>query len=241
MHINSYRFELNKKRIEHILGLNNGSSDLFNYYLVSSKIYNTMYASPTLICIPDISGFTKFMSDVDIELAAKVIPTLLNNIIYSNELDFKVSEIEGDAILFYRTGSLPTFNDLINQMRFFYTEFYKQLKSLDESFSHLIKGNDIPEILGLKIILHYGKAVSAVSIGSRIKLMGEDVIIAHRLLKNNIPLDEYLLISDAVLNEYKDEIIDKNFEWDELLTEEEEYKHIGEVGYRFIKLKPLIN
>lgn len=200
-----------------------------------------MDTSPTLICIPDISGFTKFMSDVDIELAAKVIPSLLNNIIYSNELDFKVSEIEGDAILFYRTGKLPAFKDLIHQMRFFYTEFYKQLKSLDNSYSHLIKDHDIPEILGLKIILHFGKAVSAVSIGSRIKLMGEDVIIAHRLLKNNISLDEYLLISDAVLDEYKENIIDKNFEWGELLNEEAQYKHIGDVGYSFIKLKPLTN
>lgn len=196
--------------------------------------------SPTLICIPDISGFTKFMSNVDIELAAKVIPSLLNNIIYSNEIDLKVSEIEGDAVLFYRTGKLPPFKDLIKQMRFFYTEFYKQLNSLDKSFSHLIKDNDIPEILGLKIILHYGKTVSAVSIGSRIKLMGEDVIIAHRLLKNNIPYDEYLLISDALLDEYKDEVIDKNFGWGELLTEEEEYKHIGEIGYSFVKLEPLL-
>lgn len=197
-----------------------------------------MESSPTLICIPDISGFTKFMSDVDIEIASKVIPALLNKIIYSNEIDLKVSEIEGDAILFYRTGKLPRFKELIEQMRFFYTEFYKQLKSLDESFSHLIKDNDIPEILGLKIVLHYGKTVSPVSIGSRIKLMGEDVIIAHRLLKNNIPLDEYLLISNTLLDEYKDEVIDKNFGWGELLSQEEQYKHIGEIGYNYVKLEP---
>ena len=199
-----------------------------------------MEMSPTLICIPDISGFTKFMSDVDIELAAKVIPSLLNNIIYSNELDFKVSEIEGDAVLFYRTGKLPTFEDLINQMRLFYTEFYKQIDTLDERFSHKIKDDDIPEILGLKIVLHFGKAIGAVPIGKRIKLMGEDVIIAHRLLKNNIPINEYLLLSDTLLDEYKDKNIYDNFNWGKLIKEEEKYKHLGEIGYSYVNLTPLV-
>ena len=199
-----------------------------------------MEMSPTLICIPDISGFTKFMSDVDIELAAKVIPSLLNNIIYSNKIGLKVSEIEGDAVLFYRTGELPTFYDLINQMQLFYTEFYKTLDSLDHRFSHLIKEQDIPDILGLKIILHYGESVSAVSIGSRIKLMGEDVIVAHRLLKNNVPHEEYLLISETLLNEYKDTAIYKNVIWSRSIQQEEKYKHIGEVGYSYIELKSLL-
>ncbi|WP_299125762.1 DUF2652 domain-containing protein [uncultured Winogradskyella sp.] len=197
--------------------------------------------SPTLICIPDISGFTKFMSDVDISLTSKVIPSLLNNIIYANKLDLKVSEIEGDAVLFYRTGELPPFEDLINQMRLFYTRFYEQLEVLGKRFSHKINGDDIPERLGLKIVLHYGKSVGSVAIGSRIKLMGEDVIIAHRLLKNNIPIDEYLLLSDTLLDEYKDEKIYANFDWGRLIKEEEAYKHIGEIGYSYVNLTPLVD
>ena len=80
-----------------------------------------MKASPTLICIPDISGFTEFMSDTDFELASKVIPSLLNNIIYSNEIGLKVSEIEGDAVLFYKTGEMPSLTKLYDQCVDFYT------------------------------------------------------------------------------------------------------------------------
>lgn len=68
-----------------------------------------MKALPTLLCIPDISGFTQFMSKTDFELSSKVIPSLLNKIVYSNEIGLKISEIEGDAVLFYRTGELPSF------------------------------------------------------------------------------------------------------------------------------------
>ncbi len=199
-----------------------------------------MEAEPTLICIPDISGFTQFMSSTDIELSSKVIPSLLNKVIYANKLELRVSEIEGDAILFYRTGPLPTFTELVYQCRLFYTEFYKQLKKLKKKYNKVPGGEKIPDILGLKIVLHYGKQISAVPIGKNIKLMGEDVIIAHRLLKNKIPIEEYILLSEDLLSEYKDTTIERNFGWGDLHDRETEYKHIGEVNYSYIDLKPLV-
>lgn len=198
-----------------------------------------MKPSPTLLCIPDISGFTEFMSSTDIELSSKVIPSLLNKIIYSNEIDLRVSEIEGDAVLFYRTGKLPKFEDLINQCRYFYTEFYEQLHKLHREFKHDVEGGAIPEVLGLKIVLHYGQEISAVPIGKNIKLMGEDVIMAHRLLKNDVPFEEYILISEKVLDEYKDEVIERNFGWGILKEIETEYRHLGEISYSYINLRPL--
>ncbi|SEL95127.1 Protein of unknown function [Aquimarina amphilecti] len=199
-----------------------------------------MDAIPTLLCIPDISGFTQFMSTTNIELSSKVIPSLLNRVIYANKLDLKVSEIEGDAILFYKTGALPTFTELIYQCRLFYTEFYEQLKILHKQYIDIDGGRSIPEILGLKIVLHYGNEISAVPIGKNIKLMGEDVIIAHRLLKNKIPINEYILLSESLLSEYKDTTIERNFGWGKLHDRETSYKHIGEVNYSYINLQPLV-
>lgn len=199
-----------------------------------------MKAAPTLICIPDISGFTQFMSETDFELSSKVIPTLLNNIIYSNEIGLKVSEIEGDAVLFFKQGRLPPFSALIDQCRYFYTEFYKQLENLRKKYADNKDASVIPEILGLKIILHFGTEVAPTQVGSRIKLFGEDLIVAHRLLKNEIPLDEYILISEALTNQYKDEIIDYNLSWGKRIETDEHYKHVGTVNYSYISLKPLI-
>ncbi len=50
--------------------------------------------------------------------------------------------------------------------------------------------------LRLKAILHYGKAVFA-TLRNFHKLAGEDVILAHRLLKNSIPSGEYVLETDS--------------------------------------------
>ncbi|MFK7783009.1 DUF2652 domain-containing protein [Psychroserpens sp.] len=193
----------------------------------------------TLICIPDISGFTRFMSDTNIELSSKVIPALLNEIIYANDIGLKVSEIEGDAVLFFKKGALPPFIDLINQCKTFFTQFYKQLDVLSKKYSQERGIDNVPE-LGLKIILHYGEDVESVQIGSHIKLMGEDVIVAHRLLKNDIKEDEYLLVSEVLLSQYKNEVIERNFGWGKLQDDEERYKHLGEINYSYVKMNKLL-
>lgn len=195
--------------------------------------------STTLICIPDISGFTRFMSETDIELSSKVIPALLNNIIYTNDIGLKVSEIEGDAVLFFKRGELPSFKDLINQCKLFFTEFYQQLDVLSKQYSEEKGIDNVPE-LGLKIILHCGEDVESVQIGNRIKLMGEDVIVAHRLLKNDIQEEEYLLISEQLLDQYKNSVIERNFGWGELEDDEERYKHLGEIKYSYVKMHKLL-
>ena len=198
-----------------------------------------MKPSPTLLCIPDISGFTRFMHDVDIEVSSQVIPSLLNKIIYSNSLKLKVSEIEGDAVLFYRSGELPDFVDLVDQCKSFYTKFYEQMKVLLVKFKETHSDVDFPEKLGLKIVLHYGPEIGMVQIGNRIKLMGEDVITAHRLLKNDIPIDEYILISEQLLSQYDTDKINGNFNWDTLKEGKLEEKDLGTLNYRYINLKPL--
>ncbi|MFD0860616.1 DUF2652 domain-containing protein [Sungkyunkwania multivorans] len=194
----------------------------------------------TLICLPDISGFTRFMSEIDLELSSKVIPALLNNIIYSNEIGLKVSEIEGDAVLFYRSGSLPTLKSLIDQSKHFYTQFYHRMETLLVKFDHHEESKRIPKMLGLKIIMHYGKDVSLVPIGKRIKLIGEDVITAHRLLKNSIQIDEYLLLSEKLLSDYNEEGIEERLSWDQLKKGSDRYDHLGNVDYRYIDLTNLI-
>lgn len=196
-------------------------------------------AAPTLICIPDISGFTKFMSDTNFELSSKVIPSLLNKIVYSNEIGLKISEIEGDAVLFYRNGELPSLKDLVSQCKFFYTEFYKQLHALRARYKKDKDSDIIPKMLGLKIVLHYGKEVGLVPVGKRIKLIGEDVITAHRLLKNNIKLDEYILLSEDLLSNYDRKKVNGSFDWSALKDGELEVEHIGKIKYSYISLVPL--
>lgn len=199
-----------------------------------------MKGQPMLLCIPDISGFTEFMSEIDFELSSKIVPSLLNKIIYSNEIGLKISEIEGDAVLFFRSGELPTFIDLISQCKFFYTEFYKQLLLLKEQNGSSKGASKIPKILGLKIVLHFGDEVAQAPIGNRVKLMGEDVIVVHRLLKNNLDIDEYILISQELMDQYRIRGEQHDFDWDELKNGYLQIDHIGKVNFNYLTLTPPI-
>ncbi len=61
-----------------------------------------------LIFIPDISGFTRFVTETETRHASHIISELIEAILESNQLDLSVSEIEGDAVLFYRLGRPPS-------------------------------------------------------------------------------------------------------------------------------------
>lgn len=193
---------------------------------------------PALICIPDMTGFTRFMSETDIDFSRKVIPPLLQTIVNSNVLGLKLSEIEGDAVLFYRTGKLPTLKELVEQCKMFYIDFGYRLTKIKRQHADDYKKHVSSSRLGLKIIVHYGE-VSLSPIGDRIKLFGEDVITAHRLLKNSVPDQEYLLLTEKFLSNYTKEEIEEVFHWGKLEGHRDEYTHIGKVTYRYISLESL--
>lgn len=197
-----------------------------------------MDTRPTLICIPDISGFTRFMGEIDFELSTKIIPSLLNKIIYSNEIGLKISEIEGDAVLFYRSGELPSLKGLMDQCIYFYTEFYKQMHVLRNKNNGHEGADRIPELLGLKIILHFGEEVGLVPIGKNIKLMGEDIIVAHRLLKNTIPTDEYILFSKDILSYYSKEEKEEFQNSTSLISGNIQVDHLGQIDFKYVDLLP---
>ncbi|MGE5810421.1 MAG: DUF2652 domain-containing protein, partial [Ignavibacteria bacterium] len=52
-----------------------------------------------LLFIPDISGFTRFINQVEVEHSRLIIQELLEIIINSNSIGLQISEVEGDAIL----------------------------------------------------------------------------------------------------------------------------------------------
>jgi len=55
-----------------------------------------------LLCIADISGFTHFVRNTDLESGSSITQALMKAIIDSNILGLQVSEIEGDAVFFYK-------------------------------------------------------------------------------------------------------------------------------------------
>ncbi|MEO6132014.1 MAG: DUF2652 domain-containing protein, partial [Saprospiraceae bacterium] len=77
-----------------------------------------------LIFIPDISGFTQFVTDTEINHSRHIIEELLDILIEANQIGLEISEIEGDAILFYRFGDAPDAEALLKQVRQMFNDFH---------------------------------------------------------------------------------------------------------------------
>ena len=158
---------------------------------------NKAEATDSLIFIPDISGYTKFVNSTEINHARHIIEELLEVIIDANDIGLELSEIEGDALLFYRRGKAPTAPELLAQVEKMYVAFHRHLKKYETqricSCGACCSANN----LNLKFVAHYGEMAEK-QVKGRPVLFGADVIMAHRLLKNKIDSDEYGLFSQGL-------------------------------------------
>jgi len=67
--------------------------------------------------MPDISGFTQFVNQTEISHSEHIISELLEIIIDSNEMDLILSEIEGDAALFYKQNEVLSIERVLEQSK----------------------------------------------------------------------------------------------------------------------------
>ena len=88
---------------------------------------------PALLFIPDISGFTEFVENTEINHGQAIIQELLETLIEANELGMKVSEIEGDAIFFYRLGKELSPEEIAAQCKKMFIAFRQQLRKYEMS------------------------------------------------------------------------------------------------------------
>jgi len=135
------------------------------------KLANNSAAEPTLLFIPDISGFTKFVHETEISHSEHIITELLETLIDTNEMDLQISEIEGDAILFYRTGKVPSAAEIIAQVEKMYIKFHAHLKKYETQ--RICQCGACANVNGLaiKFIIHYGD-ISMKHVKSFSKLFG---------------------------------------------------------------------
>ena len=148
------------------------------------------------IIIPDISGFTHFVNNAELDHNRNIIKELLETIIDANEMELKISEIEGGAIVFYQLGEFPDLEIVYAQVERMFLSFHKGLLLYERNQAFYCNAFTTAINLSLKIISHFGE-FTEYNVGDFRKLIGKDAIIVHPLLKNDIIDHEYWLISSS--------------------------------------------
>jgi hypothetical protein len=191
---------------------------------------------PVFFCIPDLTGFTKFMTSTESDFANKVITVLLSKLISANILAMSVAEIEGDAVFFYRKGRLPAVNKVAQQCKLIFETFNEVICSFKENDPENHKKYLSKNQLGIKMIIHHGQ-INITKINGRVKLLGEDVILVHKLLKNSVNIPCYILLTDSYLEKLRNKKAAKNwFNWEDLKRGKDKYEHFGVTYYSYIPL-----
>lgn len=187
-----------------------------------------------MLFVPDISGFTKFVSKVEIEHSRLIIQELLEAMINCNEIDLKISEIEGDAILFYKFGDPPALDVIYKQVEKMFIVFHQSLVAYDHRKYCQCEACVSAIDLTLKVITHYGEFTNY-NVRNFEKLIGKDVIVVHQLLKNDIPHDEYWLVTNNLAqNDIAQDLV-KGAEWNTSVKKFEE----GDIPFRYVHLGQL--
>ncbi|MFY0598284.1 MAG: DUF2652 domain-containing protein [Cyclobacteriaceae bacterium] len=150
----------------------------------------------TIFFIPDISGFTDFVNETEISHSSHIISELLEGIMSKNTLKLDLVEVEGDALFYFKKGSLPDLGEVLDQARDMFLHFHHQLLLYKHRRICDCGACSSSVNLGLKFIIHIGES-EMVSLGKgKAKPFGKDVIFAHKLLKNQYSGREYILTTE---------------------------------------------
>jgi len=165
-----------------------------------------MKLSKAHLVLVDISGYTKFIRLHRLSLihAERIITELLNCVIDASDHPLALNKLEGDAALFFATydETIPGKAQacaaaVLNQITGFFDIFNVRERELVSACS-LCACEACARVdrLRIKVIAHSG-TILLKQVRHLEEIAGEDVILAHRLLKNSVNAEEYLLLTDA--------------------------------------------
>ncbi len=186
-----------------------------------------------LFFIPDISGFTRFVKETELNHSSHIITELLEVLLKQDILGCELKEIEGDALFLYKLGKHPDIEDILRQCEKMFVEFHQHLKVYERDRICHCGACSTAHKLGLKFIVHCGKAVETEIAGKK-QLMGIDATIVHRLAKNSIPENEYVL-----LNNMEEQDLPLQRFGSDKKSGKGEYQDLGEVSFDYYSLEAL--
>ncbi len=178
------------------------------------------------LVLADISGYTLFLAETELEHADIAISHLLEAIVGKLSSILTVSKLEGDAVFAYiEESTLPNGKTLMDLIDNTYLAFRNQATELFLKSTCPCRACRAIPSLDLKFMVHHGDFLLQQVAGIR-DLLGTDVNLVHRLLKNHVAESTgwrgYALFTDQGLEHMQ--VKEKSF-----IQQTESYEHLGEV------------
>ena len=175
------------------------------------------------LVIADISGYTGYVVDSPLEYAEDVLADVTTLVAEHLGHVLALNKQEGDAVFGYALEGDLDGAMLLDAIEECYFSFRNRLVGIQHATScdcnACVK---LPE-LDLKFVVHAGEFIRRTGPGGE-ELTGSDVIVAHRLLKNDVDARGYALFTEAAAAHFGLDVAGLG-----LQEHVESYEDIGEV------------
>jgi uncharacterized protein DUF2652 len=150
-----------------------------------------------VLVIADIGGYTRYMNwnRTHLAHAQLTVAGLLEAVIDAGK-GLKLAKLEGDAAFFWAPDgdAKVLVCDRLSRMR---QSFLARRERFKADIACECASCEQLEKLSLKFVVHQGE-VAEQRVKRHVELAGFDVILVHRMLKNSVPVVEYVLMTDPV-------------------------------------------
>ena len=157
---------------------------------------------PACLVIADIAGYSGYLAGVELDHAQDILADLVGTVVGALRPAFKLVKLEGDAAFVCvptATVDGPGLRDVIERCYFVFQRRVRDI--LRASTCECNACSRIPG-LDLKFVAHHG-LIARQRMAGREELVGTDVIVVHRLLKNRVGEDlgvpAYAFYTDALV------------------------------------------
>ena len=177
------------------------------------------------LILADISGYTSFLSQTELDHAHEILTDLLETILKRFKTMLTIHKIEGDAIFAYSPLKLVTRGEtLLELIETTYLDFRGRMRNVRRHTTCTCRACQSIPMLDLKFILHHGEFIVQ-NISGTPELAGSDVNLVHRLSKNHIEEETgwraYTLFTKAALDSLQ-------LKLEGLAESFKSYEHLGE-------------
>jgi len=190
------------------------------------------------LLIADITGYTVYLSKSELEHAQEILTVLLELLVDHTRPPLVLSRLAGDAVISYGLADHfyqgQTFIEMIEDT---YVAFRKAIEKM--VLNNNCHCNACANISGLdlKFFIHYGVFIIQ-HIGDHDELVGSDVNLIHRLLKNHVSektgFRAYSLYTDAAIRHLGSPDIHET-----MTSHAEKYEYLDEVNVWIQDMHPI--
>ena len=186
--------------------------------------------------LTDISGYTEFLTRSELDHAQEALQSLFDVQLDHIKHPFVISGFRGDAIFMYVPEThFCEPQTLLESLENLYFVFADTLRQMIYNTTCKCRACQNMSRLDLKMVIHYGEYVLQ-KLRDREELLGADVIVPHRMLKNRVieqtGVESYALFSQAAAEAAR--LAELAYP---LVAHSEVYEHIGEVKMQVLDLR----